>query len=319
MQPDILKKLSTSYSKYIVNEVEAGASKKKIYRIKKNNNSFIIIDFIKDKKEFDAYLNVYNILKNVNISIPKIIEVYKNHLMIVTDDFGNLRFDKILEKYSIKKLLNYAVDALVVLNNANLYKKNSLLNTYNFDTFKGEVLELSKYYFPYINIKDEKIKEEFISLWSESYKSYNFDFKNFTHKDFNINNLVLLPSNKNHLRCGILDFQSSFWGESSWDLFSLLEDSRILFNDEFNEYFIEYFFLKTNQSTSFHQFRSKLNFLNSSRQTRLLGRWVKLAKEKNDNTYKNFINVTQNRLKKSLSLLGNKNLDFFYNKYIFKV
>ena len=66
-------------------------------------------------------------------------------------------------------------------------------------------------------------------------------------------------------------------------------------------------------------FKSKLNFLNSSRQTRLLGRWVKLAKEKNDNSYKNYIKVTQNRLKKSLSLLGDKNLDFFYNKYIFKI
>ena len=45
------------------------------------------------------------------------------------------------------------------------------------------------------------------------------------NKDFNINNLILLPSKKNHLKCGIIDFQSAFWGESCWDLFSLLEDS----------------------------------------------------------------------------------------------
>ena len=128
-----------------------------------------------------------------------------------------------------------------------------------------------------------------------------------------------MPNNKNHLRCGILDFQNSFWGESSWDLFSLLEDSRISFTDEFNEYFIEYFYLKTNQITSLLKFKLKLNFLSSSRQTRLLGRWVKLAKEKKDNTYINFIPVTQCRLKKSLNLLGDKNLDNFYKKHIFRV
>ena len=29
----------------------------------------------------------------------------------------------------------------------------------------------------------------------------------------------------------------SFWGERSWDLFSLLEDSRMLFTDQYNHLF----------------------------------------------------------------------------------
>ena len=56
------------------------------------------------------------------------------------------------------------------------------------------------------------------------------------HKDFNMNNLIFLPSRKGHLKCGVIDYQNSFWGESTWDLFSLLEDSRILFTDQYNKY-----------------------------------------------------------------------------------
>ena len=120
-----------------------------------------------------------------------------------------------------------------------------------------------------------------------------------------------------HLKCGVIDFQSSFWGESSWDLFSLLEDSRILFTDQFNDDFVHYFYSHTNQTISLNDFKIKFHYLNSSRQTRLLGRWVKLSKELNHKWYLDFISVTQYRLKKSINYLNNKQLSRFYNKYVF--
>ena len=131
-----------------------------------------------------------------------------------------------------------------------------------------------------------------------------------------MNNLILRPSEKGHLKCGVIDFQSAFWGESSWDLFSLLEDSRMLFTDEFNDYFIEYFYSLTSQNISLNDFKFKFHFLNCSRQTRLLGRWVKLSKELKKKWYLDFIPITKSRLKKSINLLNNKKLSEFYNKYI---
>ena len=53
---------------------------------------------------------------------------------------------------------------------------------------------------------------------------------------------MYLTSRKDHLKCGVLDFQSAFWGESCWDLFSLLEDSRVFFDEQFNDYFIQYYY-----------------------------------------------------------------------------
>ena len=48
----------------------------------------IIIDFSKDKKEFYNFLNIYQILSKVNVSIPKIYEVYTKNKSIIMEDFG---------------------------------------------------------------------------------------------------------------------------------------------------------------------------------------------------------------------------------------
>jgi len=128
--------------------------------------------------------------------------------------------------------------------------------------------------------------------------------------------LMYLPLRKDHLKCGLLDFQSAFWGESCWDLFSLLEDSRIYFDDQFNDYFIKYFYNSTNQNIVFEEFIERYYALNCSRQTRLLGRWVKLSKELNQDFYLDFIETTKKRLFKGLEKLNRKDLKLIYGKLI---
>ena len=171
---------------------------------------------------------------------------------------------------------------------------------------------------PYLhNNLNKNISEEYLLVWSEYFNKFDFNFSNFVHKDFNINNLIFLPSKKNHLKCGIIDFQSAFWGENCWDLFSLLEDSRIFFTDKFNDHFIEHFFVKTEQNLSMKEYKMKYHFLNCARQSRLLGRWVKLSKDFGEKWYLDFIPVTKKRLLKSINFLNNKSLKNFYYKYIF--
>ncbi|HJL58492.1 MAG TPA: hypothetical protein QGH05_04015, partial [Alphaproteobacteria bacterium] len=130
------------------------------------------------------------------------------------------------------------------------------------------------------------------------------------------NNLVYLPLRKDHLKCGLLDFQGAFWGECCWDLFSLLEDSRIYFDDQFNDYFIKFYYKSTNQNIDINDFKEKYYMLNCARQTRLLGRWVKLSKELNQSFYLGFIETTKERLVKGIGKTNRKNLKIIYNKLI---
>ena len=107
-----------------------------------------------------------------------------------------------------------------------------------------------------------------------------------------------------------------FGAKSCWDLFSLLEDSRIYFDDKNNDFFINHYYLNSWQSNSIKLFKEKYNFFNCSRQTRLLGRWVKLSKNYNQQWYLDFINTTNKRLVKSLQMPSMGKLKFFYHKLI---
>lgn len=319
MYPEISQKLSKNFKNFAINKIQSGASKKKIYRLSNNYKNYILIDFNNNKNEYKNYIRIYNILKDVNISIPNIIENDDDNLFLICEDYGDLRFDKILKKYPLKNILGYAIDSLVELNNSIQFNNSYKIPKYNFQTFNSEIMELPDYYFPYIGLNDQDLVKEFIFIWNQAFMNFKFNFNNFVHKDFNINNLIYLPSQKDHLKCGIIDFQDAFWGEDSWDIFSLLEDSRVLFSDEHNKHFIKYFYSRINSNISFEEFLIKYYFLSSSRQTRLLGRWVKLAKEYNQEWYLDFISITNYRLKKNINLSNNKNLIKFYNKYIFKL
>ncbi len=293
--------------------IEGGASRKKIYRYYKKNSSFIILDFSDDTNEFNNHLKIYDILKNINISTPKIFEVdFINHI-ILTEDFGDQRFDKILNEYEMHSLLEYAVESLIVLNNSTINKVElNDLAKYNYEIFNTEISELIEFYCPYKKI-DNSINIVFYEVWKEQYKNLNFEFNSFVHKDFELSNLIYLPKKNKHLQCGVLDFQSAFIGFKGWDLFSLLENSRIYFSSEKNEKFIKHYYKNTYPNIDFDCFRKQYYFLNTSRQTRLLGRWVKFSLIDNNHSYLQYIDTTIKRLKNSLHNLGIKPINDIYN------
>ena len=125
---------------------------------------------------------------------------------------------------------------------------------------------------------------------------------------------MYLHNREDHLKCGILDYQNAFIGFSGWDMFSLLENPRIYFDDKYNDELIEYFFNNTNQYLSFDEFLTQYYFLNTARQSRIIGRWINLDKKNKNNNYSKYLDVTTKRLKKSLYYLQNQKLSKLYSK-----
>ena len=299
-----------------ISAIKGGASRKKIYRYNRNNLSFIILDFSDDVEEFKNHLKIYDILKNINISIPKIYEIDFINKLIVTEDFGDQRFDKLVDEHNINLRLEYAVESLIILNNS-IINKNLVneLPKYNYEILKQEISELINFYCPYKKI-DKSLNIVFYEIWKEQYQNLNFEFNSFVHKDFELCNLMYLPQKNKHLKCGILDFQSAFIGFKGWDLFSLLENSRTYFSTENNEKFIKYFYNNTYPNLDFDMFRKQYYFLNTSRQTRLLGRWIKFFIIDKNKFYLQYIDTTIKRLKNSIDKLGIKQINDIYNKIL---
>ena len=300
-----------------LNQIESGASKKKIYRFKNKNTKNILVDFSYNFSDYLSFINVHKYLSNINISIPKIFETNDNEKLILMEDFGNDRYDKIINNYDFKQLLVNAIDSLIAIQNFDKPLIEDGFKQYNYSIFKEELIEFVDFYLPLLKITSDQM-EEFLQIWTSEFKKIDFNWNSFVHKDFELSNLMYLPNKENHLKCGILDFQNAFIGFSGWDLFSLLENPRIDFDDKYNRELIEYFYYKSDQKISYKDFLMQYFFLNTARQTRIIGRWISLDKKNNNNYYQsNFYSVTIKRLKNSLYNLQNKQLNYLYKK-IFK-
>ena len=293
-------------------EIKGGLSKKKVFRKIENNSKKIIIHFSNEEYEFFNFMYVYNILKKINISIPKIYEINLNKKIIIMEDFGENRFDRIYHKTELYNLLKLGVDNLIIIQNSISGDDLVNLKKYSYKDLKKEITEFVEYYIKYKKIYDFPVND-FFNLWEVTYSNQKFDFNYFAHKDFEFINLFLLNKNNSHLKCGIIDFQSAFLGFKGWDLFSFLENSRINFTREYNEDLIKYFYKNTNFVSDFDTFRTQYYILNLARQTRLLGRWVKLINTGNKN-FLDYIDPTKNRIISCLNNIKNDKLSNIYKK-----
>ena len=299
-------------------QIESGASHKKIYRFKKKNTQQVVVDFSYNHNDYLSFLEVNNFLSKINISVPKIFHRDQSKSIIVMEDFGDNKYDKLINSKNLKEILINAIDSLIEIQNTQNTIINRSLKKYDFSSFKIEIAEFANFYLPKKNIKHDII-EEFFDVWSDEFENINFKWDSFVHKDFELSNLIYLPKRNNHLKCGIIDFQNAFIGFSGWDVFSLLENPRIYFNDKYNKELIQFFFNKTNQNINFNEFLNQYYFLNTARQSRVIGRWINLDnKNNNNNYYSKYFNVTIKRLKKSLYNLQNKKLSKLYDKLLVK-
>tara|TARA_B100000686_G_scaffold86311_1_gene93202 strand:- start:205 stop:1128 length:924 start_codon:yes stop_codon:yes gene_type:complete len=298
-------------------QIESGASHKKIYRFKNQNKGKVVVDFSYNHEDYLAFLEVNNFLSCINISVPKIFDADHTKSIIFMEDFGDIRYDKLINSIDLKEILINAVNSLIEIQNTHKPIINNILKQYDFSAFKIEIAEFVDFYFPINNISND-IAHEFFNIWSQEFKNINFKFDSFVHKDFELINLMYLPKRNDHLKCGILDFQNACIGFSGWDLFSLLENPRIYFDDKYNDELLKYFFSKTKQNIPFSEFLIQYYFLNTARQTRIIGRWINLDKKNKNNYYSKYLNVTVKRLKKSLLKLQNKKLSKLYDTIIVK-
>ncbi len=296
-------------------QIRSDASQKKIYRSNNQNKNIVLVDFSYNHIDYLSFLNINNYLSDINISIPKIYETDESKSIIIMEDFGDNRYDKLINSIDPKKILLDAINSLIQIQNTKKPEINNYLKPYDYTLFEEEISEFIDFYLPLKNI-DEDISDEFLNIWKLEFENINFEWNSFVHKDYELSNLIHLPERKGHLRCGIIDFQNAFIGFSGWDVFSILENPRIFFDDKYNDELVEYFFNNVDNSITFKEFLIQYYFLNVSRQTRIIGRWINLDKKNKLNSYSKYLNVTIQRLRKSLHRLNNQKLSKLYEKIL---
>lgn len=302
MNEEILNYIYKEIGKSKIVELKGDASSRKYFRIIKNNNSYIVSDSSMENKQFSNTLLVNQILKKAQLSIPEIYHYDKQRKFMILEDFGNSSFNKLILKNNYKDyLLKIAIDNLIIINKLSINKKNKLKKL-SFFKFEEEVSEFIDWYYPFAHKKtiSNFYRKIFLDIWKKTFKKIKFNQNSFVHRDYFCNNLIYLKNRKKHLKCGIIDYQDGFIGDQVLDLVSLLEDSRRIIKTNHKMRLIKYYLKNTFDKEDYDNYLIKLNFIGASRQTRILGRWIKLYKIYNKRHYLKYIDYTWFWLQKNL-------------------
>ena len=89
MIKEIEKMLPIKFKNCEIIKIENGASRRKYYRLKKNEQNAILMDSSKEPRQFKNYLKVHKILSKTKISIPEIYEIDRNKKIFCLKILGN--------------------------------------------------------------------------------------------------------------------------------------------------------------------------------------------------------------------------------------
>ena len=157
-------------------EIESDASNKKIYRFKNHDQGKIIVDFSYNYNDYLSFLEINKLLSNINVSVPKIFDTDDTKGIIMMEDFGNSRYDKLINSIDPKEILTDAVNALIKIQNTQKPTVNNILKQYNFSTFEIEIAEFADYYLPINNTSNDLVKE-FFYIWKQEFENLNFNYR----------------------------------------------------------------------------------------------------------------------------------------------
>jgi len=291
--------------------IAGDASPRRFYRFKKNKNK-ILVYCTKDKKNnLENYIKVNNFLIKNKFKAPRVLEqnIKKNYILI--EDFGDQSLKKITKNNKKKiSLLKKSIDELVRLQKIKV--KNQFPN-YSLNLLKKELNLFYDWYLPefFSKQKLDQIRSKINSILIKKIKKTNTVTKVFVHRDFHIENLILIKN-----KIGLIDNQDAVIGHPVYDIASLIDDVRTVLSKKDQESLIKYYIKKSIHKSK--NFISDFHILSVQRLLKILGIFLRLYKRDNKKKYLRFLDRTWNLIDLRLAHNDLQDLQVIFNKYFNK-
>ncbi|MGD9649913.1 MAG: aminoglycoside phosphotransferase family protein, partial [Dongiaceae bacterium] len=148
-----------------------------------------------------------------------------------------------------------------------------------------EALWATEWYVPLVLPKPLglTIREEYIDLWVKTFPLARIAGEHAIHRDFHVDNLMLLPKETGIARCGMLDFQDAVYGSIAYDLVSLLQDARLDVPEDVVEACLQKY-LSSLPKSKHEDFMMAYAILGAQRAAKILGNFTRL-KVRDDKGY----------------------------------
>ena len=192
-----------------------------------------------------------------------------------------------------------------------------MLKKYSFKLLHKESDLFFQWYLPLFFKKKKilKIKKNIKKILSRLYKKLNFKNSYFVHRDYHVQNLMMIRKN-----IGVIDSQDAVVGNPAYDLVSLVDDVRIRTSKSLKNQIYQYYVKKSalinkkNENFFFEDF----NILSIQRSLKIIGIFSRLFSRDKKSKYLKLIPYTWKLLEMRMNYENFSDLKFFLDKNINK-
>lgn len=208
----------------------ADASFRAYYRLRRGDQSALVMDAPPPHENIGPYVAVAAILRGLGLSAPEVLAEDRARGFLLIEDFGDDTYTRLLRRGTDEHALYaLAVDVLTALQRRLAAGGEPALQHYDEARLLGEAVLLADWYVPAAVAEPlaTAAREEYLALWRRVLPLAAEPFSpTLVLRDFHVDNLMLLSNRQGVRACGLLDFQDAVYGPPAYDLVSLLEDAR---------------------------------------------------------------------------------------------
>jgi len=205
------------------------ASFRRYCRLVRNGGTMMLMDAPPPQEDIRPYLAVARHLRALDFSAPTIIAAEEKTGLLLIEDFGDGTFTRLLATGDDERALYaMAVDVLIALHHRFDVAHARWLPPYDDTRLLNEVALLVDWYLPAMTGRQTSraLREEYLGLWRALFPVARGVPASLVLRDYHVDNLMRVAGRDGLAACGLLDFQDAVLGPITYDLVSLLEDSR---------------------------------------------------------------------------------------------
>jgi N-acetylmuramate 1-kinase len=205
------------------------ASFRRYCRLARGTTTTMLMDAPPPQEDVRPYLAVARHLRALDFSAPAILAAEEETGLLLIEDFGDGTFTRLLAKGADERALyTMAIDVLIALHRRFDAAHVPWLPPYDDTRLLNEAALLVDWYLPAITGQPTPaaLRAEYLDLWRALFPVARGVPDSLVLRDYHVDNLMRIAGRDGLAACGLLDFQDAVLGPVTYDLVSLLEDSR---------------------------------------------------------------------------------------------
>ncbi len=211
---------------YQLEPASGDASFRRYFRLKHNNETFIVMDAPPEQENCIPFIDIAERLLAVNINVPRIIEKDLQQGFLLLSDLGDKQYldaltEESVEGPGVNDLYQAAMQELVLMQQQTDTKN---IPAYD-DSLLLQEMELFRHWLLQehigldLTVETQAMLDEVFKLLASEALSQP---RVFVHRDYHSRNLMI--NGMGGANPGVLDFQDAVEGPFTYDLVSLLKD-----------------------------------------------------------------------------------------------